>query len=165
MEPHDGEVLLLSPLSAEEVGAAVEQTGEVDPGTKEGTPNTDEDDDSPPSRRSPLAEQRRLALLAAERFDDEHEVILLNPAVERLSSAELNTVVLPDFPASEDGGDASGSNGGGGAKGRNDGQESTLMSTLAADNPPAPPSSVEGRSSDEDWLSGSSSGSEQDGVR
>ena len=160
MEPHDGEVLLLSPLSAEEVGAAVEQTGEGI-----GTANTDEDDDSPPSRRSPLAEQRRLALLAAERFDDEHEVILLNPAVERLSSAELNTVVLPDFPASEDGGDASGSNGGGGAKGRNDGQESTLMSTLAADNPPAPPSSVESRSSDEDWLSGSSSGSEQDGVR
>lgn len=78
--------------------------------------------DSPPSRRSPIAEQRRLALLSTKQADDEHEIVLIDPAVQRVSNAELSLESLDSAICG----------------GSNDNDSRTCPEAVADDLPPAP---------------------------
>ncbi len=138
MEPHDGEVLILSPLSTEGVAGIAKKPGE----DGRGTGIMSDDEESPLSRRSPLAEQRRLALLSTADSDEVHEVVLINPALERLSSAEISAA-SPSSVATEGGG-AGGNDGGERGNSEEDSQPAAEI--------PSPPTSAE-----EDWLSDSGS--------
>jgi hypothetical protein len=184
MEPPEGEVLLLSPLTSLQGGAggggaaeAAEAVAAGGGGEGVGHDNADAGGDrrhrardaeegeeeaelSPPSQRSPVAEQRRLALLSMEPTEDE-VVILMNPHVERLSSAEppppppqQQPVVAAAAAASDAAGAVSASSA---ANSGDDGAGGEPQE--GAPGNPTPPPPPPPPSDDDDWLSGSGSDS------